>query len=83
MATLIVFITILRCVTLSKLRSWSRERKDSQEEPITMRVPMETLIKITLLPHTEVGLYSPPRAYEAALTTASNLKSSHIWNFSS
>ena len=36
-----------------------------------------------LLPHTEVGLYSPPCAYEAALTRASNLKSSYIWNFSS
>ena len=49
MAILIVFIIILRCVTLSKLRSWSRERKESQEEPITPRAPMETLIIITLL----------------------------------
>ena len=49
MAILIVFIIILRCVTLSKLRSWSRERKESQEAPITPRIPMETLIKIIII----------------------------------
>ena len=49
MAILIVFIIILHCVTLSKLRYWGRERKDSQEEPITPRAPMQTLIKIALL----------------------------------
>ena len=49
MAILIVFIIIIHYVTLSKLRSWSIERKESQEDPITPRVPMETLIKITLL----------------------------------
>ena len=48
MEILIVFMIIFLCVTFSKLRSWSRERKESQEEPITPIAPMETLIKITL-----------------------------------
>ena len=49
-AMLMVFIIILFCTSLSKFRSWSDNRKESHEETITPRAPMEKLIKaITII----------------------------------
>jgi len=38
---LMVFIVILFCTIFSKFRSWSDDRKESHDDPITPRVPME------------------------------------------
>ena len=46
---LMVFIIILFCTSLWKVRSWSNDRKESNEEPITPRALMERLIKVPLL----------------------------------
>jgi len=46
---LIVFITILFYTSFSNFRSWCKDRKESQEEPIIPGTPIERLIKVTLL----------------------------------
>ena len=46
---LMVFIKILFSTSLSRFISWNNDRKESHDEPIPPRAPMEKLIKVTLL----------------------------------